>query len=554
MPLTAQNLDAIGKEKPISLSGGISFNQIFYSTNGIQSRRNPYSYFASGNLNLSLYGWAIPLTFGIRNRKTSFTQPFNQYSLHPTYKWVTAHAGYTSMSFSPYTVNGHVFLGGGLDFSPPGKWKLSALYGRFLKAVKVDTARRSSLPAYERIGYGLKATFGNGRDFIDVILFHASDDPNSISHIPDSVELTPQENLVVSIGGGKTLFKHFQLKAEVSGSAMTKDTRSEKTANAPWLGRATLLYQPRLSSSYYNAYKASFNYESEGYIIGFAYEKIDPQYRTLGAYYFNNDLENITLNGTAGLLQGRMTIAASVGTQHDNLDKSKISTMRRLVGSFNLNYMPSQRLSLSASYSTFQTYTNIRSQFIAINQLTPFDNLDTLNFTQISKNASVSGMYTFPGNQNRRQTLNLQITLQDAADKQGELQLGSHSRFLNINTSYTINLVPANMSMSASFNGALNQGVFVETKVFGPSVAMTRAFLNRKLRASLSSAFNQTYNDRNKVNAVATCRAIGSISLRKKHQVNVSTVMVKRTSERGGKKSFRDFTATLGYTYSFANQ
>jgi hypothetical protein len=67
-----------------------------------------------------------------------------------------------------------------------------------------------------------------------------------------------------------------------------------------------------------------------------------------------------------------MMVAVSAGTQRDNLDKSKISTMRRMVGSINVNYMPSQKLNLSTSYSTFQSYTNIRSQFVDINQLTQY--------------------------------------------------------------------------------------------------------------------------------------------------------------------------------------
>src|SRR5690606_16226055 len=112
------------------------------------------------------------------------------------------------------------------------------------------------------------------------------------------------------------------------------------------------------------------------------YERIDPQYRTLGAYYFNNDLENITVNGATAILQGKLNLAANAGTQRDNLDNTKVSTMRRVVGSFNAGYAPSQKVNLNASYSTFQTYTNIRSQFLDINQLTPYDNLDTLNFTQ----------------------------------------------------------------------------------------------------------------------------------------------------------------------------
>jgi hypothetical protein len=260
IPLTAQNLESIGKEKPFSLTGGLSFNQVFYAASGIESRRDPYNYFASGNVNFSVYGWSIPLSFSISNQNTSFSQPFNQYSLHPTYKWITAYAGYTSVSFSPYTVNGHIFSGGGVDIAPEGNWKLSALYGRFLKAVEADTLNdHSTLPSFERMGYGMKATYGNGRNSIDLILFHARDDVNSLHDVPDSLDVTPLQNLVLSLGAGKTIFKHFLLKAELSTSAITKDTRAEKSAKEHRLSKSAILFQPRLSSASWSSFQTYTN-------------------------------------------------------------------------------------------------------------------------------------------------------------------------------------------------------------------------------------------------------------------------------------------------------
>jgi hypothetical protein len=190
---SAQNLESIGKEKPLSVTGGISASQIFYKAYGIESRRDPYSYYLSGNVNFSLYGWNIPLSFSFSNQNLGYTQPFNRYSIHPTYKWITGHTGYTSMSFSPYTVNGHIFLGGGIDLAPEGKWKLSALYGRFLKAVELDTTIANSRPAYKRMGYGVKASYGDGGNFADLIVFHAQDEVNSINYIPDSLNVLPEE-------------------------------------------------------------------------------------------------------------------------------------------------------------------------------------------------------------------------------------------------------------------------------------------------------------------------------------------------------------------------
>lgn len=557
IPLTAQNLESIGKEKPFSFAGGLSINQIFYSSAGSSPRRDPYSYVASGNLDLSLYRWSVPLRFTVSNNRTSFSQPFNQYALHPTWKSITFHGGHTSMSFSPYTVNGHVFLGGGIDVAPKGNWKFSALCGRFLKAVDADTAAaHPPVPAFQRMGYGLKAAWSTGGNGVDVILFRATDDPASVGNIPDSLNVRPQQNLVVSVAAQKRIFGQFLLKTELATSAITRDMRAEKTDHDHLLAKSAIIFQPRISSSYYNAFKSSLDFHQDDFTIGLSYERIDPGYRTLGAYYFNNDLENITVNASAGLFEKKLNVAGSAGLQHDNLEQAKVSTMRRMVGALNLQYSPSPRLNLSASWSSFQTYTFIRSQFESINQLTSYDNLDTLNFTQISRNASLSGMYGFRADEHRKQSINFNASWQDAADTQGQVEQHSGTRFYNISTGYTLMIVPQNLILAASFTTSINEGNLGQTRMLGPTASVSKALFNRKFRATLSSAYNNTYSNGVNLNTVINCRVNGALSIRNKHSLNLSAVMVNRntTSAERSRKSSAEFTGTLGYNYRFGNK
>src|SRR5690606_35449409 len=193
-------------------------------------------------------------------------------------------------------------------------------------------------PSFKRMGYGFKAGYGDGKNFADVILFRVKDEVNSIRYIPEDEGILPEENLVLSIGGGKTLWNTILVKAEFSTSAITRDLRAPAANHSHILSKAGPLFNSKISSSYYKAFKTSVNYQQEGYAVGVGYERIDPQYRTLGSYYFNNDLENITVNGAVALLKGRMNVAANVGTQRDNLDDSKVSTMRRIVSAVNVGY------------------------------------------------------------------------------------------------------------------------------------------------------------------------------------------------------------------------
>ncbi len=549
----AQNLESIGKEDPIKISGGFSFNQILYGAQGINNRRDPYAYFASANLNISLFGWNVPLSFMLSNQNVTFQQPFNQFALHPTYKWATLHAGVTSMSFSPYTLSGHLFRGVGADLTPSPKWRISMMYGRLLKAVEPDTAAGSNVrPAFDRFGYGLKVGYGDPKAFIETIVFRAQDDTTSIRAIPKDQSLLPEENLVLSLAAGKTIFEKILLRAEWATSAITRDTRAPRSDLENGWAYVGGLFRPRQSSSYYDAVKANLTYQGASYSFGVGYERVDPQYRTLGAYFFNNDLENVTVNGATTLFNGKVNLSGNLGTQRDDLDNTKISNMRRLVAATSVAIVPSPRFNLSVAYSSFQTFTNIRSQFVDINQLTPYENLDTLNFTQIARNGTLSAMYMPGRNKDRRQTVSMNLMVQDAADRQAGVLQNSGLRFYNLNTAYNLLITPRQLTVSASFNVALSDGAALQTRTFGPTLAMGKQFFDKKLRTQLSVSHNQTQTEQKNMGRILNGRLSGAWSWKKKHNINFGVVMMNRTNRTEQQPGMiTEYTGTLGYAYAF---
>src|SRR5690606_638628 len=111
----------------------------------------------------------------------SFSQPFNQVSFQPQYKWIRTYIGYNSMTFSNYTVAGHVFLGGGVELTP-GKWRIAAMYGRLKKAVPfdpMDTLQYSDA-AVKRMECGRKVAYEDNGNLIDFNVFGAKDHRNSV--------------------------------------------------------------------------------------------------------------------------------------------------------------------------------------------------------------------------------------------------------------------------------------------------------------------------------------------------------------------------------------
>lgn len=546
----SQNLEAIGQKDPLKVSGGISASQVFYTADGIDSRRDPYSYFLSGNINLSYLGVSAPFSFTLSNQNQSFQQPFNQFGLHPTYKWATAHFGYANMSFSPYTLAGHIFRGAGVELTP-GKFHFSAMAGQLQRAVPLDTIRNNN-PAFQRDGFGFKTGYRDGNDYAEFSLFRGKDNAGSLAILPDDNSLLPEENLTFGFSLGKQLLEKFSIQLEYGSSAITRDIREEAGNGKFPFTSVGGLFTPRLSTSYYNAYKAGINYAGATYSLGVAYERVDPGYRTHGTYYFNNDLVNYTVNGSTTLINNTLNISGNVGFQHDNLDNTKLSTLKRYVGALNTSYRPTERLSFNASYSNFQSFTNIRSQFVDINQLTPFDNLDTLQFTQITQSINLGANYNLKSTKALRQFIFINVSLQDAAEQQSQIEQNSGSQFYNLSTSYALSFIPTHLNLSFSYNLNQNKSSMMDLLTHGPTASVSKALMDRKLRLTLSASYNTTSLEGSQQSTVTNVRSNATYVLAKKHNLGLSMITVNRsnTSERGP-ASFTEYTGTLTYSYSF---
>src|SRR5699024_4427885 len=98
----AQELSTIGENDPFTIHGSIGGGTNFYSSNVDILTRDPFSWNLHGSLTPSIYGFAIPLSFSITQFSKSYTTPFSQFGLSPTYKWAKLHLGYRSISFSPF--------------------------------------------------------------------------------------------------------------------------------------------------------------------------------------------------------------------------------------------------------------------------------------------------------------------------------------------------------------------------------------------------------------------------------------------------------------------
>lgn len=552
----AQDIEKVSKAKPVKISGGFGTDHVFYYSDGIEDRRNsPYQLFLTGNLNFLLFEeLSLPVSFTYSNQRFNYNQPlnqqqFNQFGMSPKYRKVTGHLGWRSMAFSPYSLNGHTFLGAGAEYQPD-KYHISAMYGRFLKAVEPDTTVESgNRPAYQRMGGAINFKYEDKGNIYGFSVLRSEDQPSSLNAHPDSLGIAPEQNFVFTFLAKHQVTKKLKAEIEYGNSSITQDVRlQEETGEQGLLG----IIRTNSTTVSYSAYKAGLSYELKKAKVGIGYERIGPGYRTHGAYFFNNDLENIAVNYARPFFKDKVNLDFSIGVQRNNLDDSKVSTMKRRVGSLNLGWQASDKLNFGFNYSNFQTFTNMHNPFNALNSANPYQDIDTLNYMQVNQSVSLNANYAIKNTDKIQQNLTINGSAQKANEEQGGTELPSGTTFYNFNAAYIHSFIKQALSFNIAANGNWSQMQGSDSKIFGPTAGVSKGFLKNQLKSTLSYSWNTTLNNDNYTGYVGSLRFINTYNVKKKHSFSMSFIWLNRESKTNAlQPSFNELTGRIGYNYRF---
>lgn len=537
------------KSLPVKVSGGLNAYAGFYTASGISARNQPSPFGLSGSVTVALPGGiSLPFSAVLGNQGSSFRQPFNQFGVSPTYKWATVHAGYRNVSFSPFTLAGHTFLGGGVELNP-GKLRLGAVYGRFNKAISTNLAEPDIIPAYQRTGYALKIGYGKSDNYVDLIMLRAKDDTASITSAPQSVSqtVTPAENLVVGLTSRLLILKHITVEVDEAVSAYTRDVRSSlvsaegSNAVTRFFGK---LFTPRLSTQLTQATQAAIGYRGKMAGIKLQYKRIDPNFQTMGAYYFQSDIESYAIAPNLSLLEGKLRLSGSYGIQYDNLVNNKNARTGRSIGSLIVSYNPATAFGIDVQLSNYGI-----SQQAGLRPV-----IDTLRLAQNNLSATVNTRYTLQ-TEDVAQVFTLTTTYQKLSDLNTTTASQTENNNINLNLGYFYQQTTTGWG----FNGMLS---YTQTQLpvavgdtnrtvrfFGPTLGATQSFLQKKL----STSFNASYliNQQSGITGkVLTASVSGSYQIAKRQTINVSLNYLN--SNTGiQEQTFNELRGNLGYGISF---
>lgn len=535
--INCQNLDNLSDTKPLSIQGSLGLNINSYSSSGIAARYRPLDYNLLGSVNLTIYGISLPFSAVYSEQDRNYTQPFNQYGISPSYKWATAHLGWRNVSFSPFTLSGHVFLGGGLELNP-GILRFGAIYGRFVKSAAGDSTNEAFYPStYQRNGYSIKLGLGTSTTYVDLIMLRAWDDTNSLEQ-KYRENIKPAENLVLGVSSKIAIIKGLQFEFDAAASLYTLDLRSDDLVDSFRINALTQFnsfFKLRLSTQLTTALQSSLVYSGNLFTAKLNYKRIEPDYKSMGMYYSESDVENYTVSVSVPLFQRSLRIGGSIGFQKDNLMNTKSATSNRLIGSANLSYNQAQ-YGFDLNYSSYGI-----TQTRGINPI-----IDSLKVSKVNQSINFTTRYTF-GNSESLSNLILNTSYQALNDLNPNTKANSESNNYNVNLTYQQSNPTNGINYGITLNALQSNFGSNKTAFIGSILQFSSPLMGTVISSSLGYQ-NSFVNSQN--NGGVTTASISAVySFEKQHNIKFDTNLLLSNTKTVN--SFNELRLSLGYIYNF---
>jgi len=548
--LIAQDLNSLKNQKPFSYSGALEVRTIGYQMNGAANRRNPFSLIISGSPTLSIYGWDVPFSVVYADRKTSFQQPFNQFGLSPTYKWITLHGGYRNLNFSPYTLGGHTILGAGAELNP-GKFRLGFMYGRLNKATVIDSVTQSLAPqAFTRKGYAIKVGYGTKRSFIDFSYLNAKDDSVGFQKSQLNRQfnpIAPSGNSVVGYKGQISFLKYFSIESEGAVSLYTRNLHTTLPIDSledPILKTIRKFATVNATSELYTAFSAGVGYRDKKYGLKLNYRRIDPEFKSMGAYFITSDIEAWTIAPSFVAWKNKISFNGSIGIQKDNLQNQKSATNKRFIGAGNASLQLNDKFGLDASYSNYsnnQTPNTVRFA-------------DSLRIVQTTEMYSLMPRYIFT-NEKYTHMVALAATLSNLNDFNQFFADSAVSRNMDtkqLMANYSIGFIKQGINLNASVNTTKLNGMGIDQTYTGFSLGGDVSLLKSLLRLSTNHSITFGKQDIGK-SIIYNSSLNTKYRLTKGHNIDFGLYFLRNspTNNGGLQQKYSELRGELAYQIKF---
>lgn len=549
--------ESVSGADPAKVAGGVGVNLRTYTEFGAtENRQPPLSYTVTANLNITLFeriNMPFSAVFTAQNSSTSnpfdlaamkqaLANRFVRVGASPSYKWAKLHVGHRSMNFSPLTYANQTFYGIGGEFNP-GKYRIAFLKG----ALPTTTPQDLSLfnvnqQVFNRKANVIKLGYGTDKRFVDFIYMKGRDRNFDLTVNADSVLVVPEENSVVALNGQINLLKNLIARLEISQSAYSTNALAEGNDDTRLL-HPGFVFTPNTSTTYTTAVNGGWQFQAGVMSLGMDYQRFAPGYRTMGVYYFNDDIENVT--STLGLNFSKIQLATNFtfGFQTNNLDDTQETTVKRTIGAANVTWSL-QNLQTNFSYNNFSN-----SLEYVLNPT-----LDSLNAVIVTENTAATASYTLKTEGDAKHSFTLAATSQIVNSPAPTAGTGNNtgSRMRTLNLNYTLS--PAEKTgmkwtVRANYNENAISGVLTDRLGFG--LGITKPFLENKINLRFDNNYFIANSGGGQQRALTT-RLTAGWKISPAHSLNLNLMVLNKIQEKDTERTDKtEMINALQYQYRF---
>jgi len=526
-------------DNKVEVSGSLTAQASVYSSSAEIKRLEPFSWRIYGSPRIRMKDWYIPMNLVLGSYQDQARQAFNKFGLSPEYKdWLILHFGHRNLNFSPLLLGGKTILGVGFEVNPK-KFRAGFIWGRFDRAVAPDSASAYQ-PTYKRNGFAAKIGYGTRSNYVDLVFLHAKDDEGSLDTLPANKMASPQENSVLGLTIRQRIVKNLHFKFDAALSAYSLDTRvGAPEVEESGFAKAMSLFLPiRKSNQYLTAIRTSLEYRVMKYNAGIEYERIEPDFKSMGAWFIRNDIERVTLSGGFSALKQKLNGTARIGLQRNNILKDRSTKSFQNVNSINLNYRPDQQWLVTLGYTNYMTRQTL--------SLLGFEDSTLLN--RRMNNVTLATIYRWGGN-DFGHTARILVSYQGNRDKAKSSPLVFSS--FNVQLGYRIDIPEYGLYVAPSFTINSYKFTTATTMRYNPAVTVGKAFLEKKLNAYLNSGFSFSRSGGAAQKSVYRNILNVSYKILKKQTLTLRLTHTSNQGKATGLPSYTEFMGDVVYAVSF---
>jgi len=365
---------------------------------------------------------------------------------------------------------------------------------------------------------------------VNLSAFRAKDDANIDENSGINTSLIkPEENIVLGFDFKINPIKFLTLYANAAGSALTsnQNTVDIELEDQEILGRVDEIYTLNFSSKLQFAGDAGIDFKFKKVGFGFEYKRVDPLYRSLGTFYFQEDFENYTGKINFALLQGKLRFNGKGGLQRNNLSKLRTFTNSRTIANISVTYTPSKRYFANGRYSNFQSDRQAELQNIN----------DSLRITNTTAVYGLTNRFTF--DKQFSSTITLSLNYQNLEDLLGSDDTGRSIDNYISSLSYGKRWKEKGMQLTTSLNYNQNMIADRETQRFGGNIRYSVRVLDKKMNISTSVGYFKNLLNGEENGDSYTGRVGLNYKINKKFKASFTTSYLYRTRDDGDIQEIR---------------